>query len=126
MAKKIGGTENTRYENFLEQFLLNNGHIYKYEIKTIIKAFKLTILWFLENCEEFEIKDFFKLKKIHKEDHKIYVRYRSEWDIIPEHDDMKMETSKNLRDYLNHRRKFKDAKHRNKLPDGTTKYKDIY
>lgn len=124
--KRNGGKENTRDDRFLKQFLSDNDYIRQYEIKYILKAFKLTILYFLENTEEFEIKDFFKFKNFSKKEWNLYVRYRDEWEVVPEHNDMKMETSKNLRDYLNARNKFKNVEKRQKLPDGTTKFKNIY
>ena len=125
-SRKIGGKKTTRYEKFLVQFLESNTGINKYEVPIILKAFKKTVQDMFNNLEEFSIGDFFKFKKIRKKPMNCYVRYRDEHVIIPEHDDMKFEVHKNLKDYLNRRNEYKDVRHREKFPDGTIVNKDMF
>lgn len=125
-SRKIGGKPNTRYQDFLHQFLENNNAINKYEVKFIMKAFKKTLQDLILGLQEFEIGDFFKFKKIHKKAMGNYVRYRDEYQVIPEHDDMKFEVHKNLKDYLNKRNKYKNVRHRERFPDGTIVNESIF
>ena len=125
-SRKIGGKPNTKYQDFLNQFLENNSGINKYEVRIIMKAFKKTLRELILGLQEFEIGDFFKFKKIHKKAMGNYVRYRDEYQIIPEHDDMKFEVHKNLKDYLNKRNKYKNVRHRERFPDGTIINEDIW
>lgn len=125
-SRKIGGKPNTRYQDFLHQFLENNNAINKYEVKFIMKAFKKTLQDLILGLQEFEIGDFFKFKKYTKKEMKNYVRYRDEWQTIPEHDDMKFEVHKNLKDYLNKRNKYKNVRHRERFPDGTIVNENIF
>lgn len=114
--KKIGGSE-VVYHNELKNLLNEHPALYKYEPSLILKAFKKTMWYFINNALEFEFKNFFRFKKIHKKDMKNYVRWRNETQVIPEHDDIVFKVYENFKDYMNCRGKFKDSEHREKLDD---------
>lgn len=126
MGKKIGGNKNTKEDKYIKQILSENDKFFKYEIPLMYKAFKLTLLYFMENCIEFEIKNVFKFVKIHKKDTKMYSRYRDEWYTIPEHDEMKFKISKGLKDYLNYRNGFENVRRREMLPDGARRVNKLF
>lgn len=128
MTKKVNGGKayQTKYDEYIGEILEANPNIYKYEVPLIIKAFRKTVKYFLDNCIEFEFTDVFKFAKFHKKDTKAYAHYRDEMIDIPAHDDMKFVVSNKLKDYLNERRDFKDVRHREKLPGGLTRKNDIF
>lgn len=128
MPKKINGGKvyQTKYDEYIGEILESNSNIYKYEVPLIIKAFRKTVKYFLENCIEFEFTDVFKFKRRHKGATKVYARYRDETITIPSHDEMKFVVTKKLKDYLNSRNKFASVRHREKLPDGLTRNNDIF
>ena len=128
MPKKINGGKvyQTKYDEYIGTILESNPNIYKYEVPIIIKAFRKTVKYFLENCIEFEFTDAFQLKRIHKGETKAYAKYRDETITIPPHDEMKFVVHKKLKDYLNSRNEFTNVRHREKLPDGLTRKNDIF
>lgn len=118
MVKKTGGETKFKSERYIRKIIYENKHFYKYEIPIMFRAFKKTLKYLLENCIEFTINDFCEFKPFHKKDSNIYVRYKNDYTFIPEHKDMKVKASKNLKDFLNYRKKFENARHREYLPDG--------
>ena len=128
MPKKINGGKvyQTKYDEYIGEILESNSNIYKYEVPLIIKAFRKTVKYFLENCIEFEFTDVFKFERRHKGATKVYAHYRDETITIPPHDEMKFVVTTKLKDYLNSRNKFANVRHREKLPDGLTRKNDIF
>ena len=128
MPKKINGGKvyQTKYDEYIGEILESNPNIYKYEVPLIIKAFRKTVKYFLENCIEFEFTDVFKFERRHKGATKVYAHYRDETITIPPHDEMKFVVTKKLKDYLNSRNKFANVRHREKLPGGLTRKNDIF
>ncbi len=127
MAKKTnGGKNNTLYEDYIKDILYENKNIYKYEVPLIIKAFKQTVQYFLDNVIEFKINDVFEFVKFKKKPMNMYVRYKDEYQIIPEHEEIKFKVLTPLKDYLNSRNQFKDVRHRENLPNGLTRNKKIF
>lgn len=115
MAKKTGGLNPPKTEKFIKDVLLESGHLYKYEAKIAVKAFKKTIDYFVQNLIEFKIKNFFEFVTFHKKASTIYVPYRKEYITIPEHEDMKFKASEDLKNFLNYRKEFKDSQHKEYL-----------
>lgn len=113
-----GGNKNSKSDKYLIKILEDNANIFKYEAKIIVKAFVKTLAYFINNCIEFSINDILDYKTVHKNACNCYIRYRDEWEIIPEHYIMKIKFTKKLKDYLNSRNEFKEARHREILPDG--------
>ena len=128
MPKKINGGKvyQTKYDEYIGKILEPNPNIYKYEVPLIIKAFRKTVKYFLENCIEFEFTDVFKFERRRRGATKVYARYRDETITIPPHDEMKFVVTKKLKDYLNSRNEFANVRHREKLPDGLTRKNDIF
>lgn len=138
MEKKNGGQINkksrmalapsttTKSDNYIKKILSENKNLYKFEIPLILKAFKLTVNYFLENLIEFEIKEFFKFTLIHTKESRQYSRYRDEYYIIPAHNNLVFKAFQGIKDYLNSRHKFANAKHREFLPDGLKRTKKIF
>ena len=119
MAKKTsGGNTQTKKDDYIKKILYTNKNLYKYEVPIILKAFKMTILYFFNNTKEFEIKGLFSFKKRFKKESKNYVRYKDTTQIIPEHENLKCVVDKDLKDFLNERNNFKNSKHKEFLPDG--------
>lgn len=125
-SRKIGNTRNMRYENYLKQFLEECDALRGYEIPVIIRAFSQTLKYFLFNGIEFDIKGFCSFKRFTKNESKQYIRYLDEHTTIPEHEDAKIVVDNQLKDYLNKRGRFKDASHREVLPDGTKRKKGLW
>lgn len=125
MVNKMNGGHMIKKRDYIKKILLENKNIYKYEVPFIIKAFKNTFKYFCENAIEFQINDICNFVKHHKKANKMYVRYRDEFDEIPEHDIFKFKLSYKLKDYLNNRNDFKESKHREYLPDGEMRSKKI-
>ena len=123
-SKTIGGSK-VIYNNELRKMLLEHPALYKYEPTLILKAFKKTMWYFINNAIEFEFKNFFKFKKIHKKDAKNYVRWRDEYQVIPEHDDIVLKPYRSFKDYMNSRGKFKDSAHREQIC-GLIRKSDIF
>lgn len=128
MAKKMNGGKvyQTKYDEYIQKILEENDNIYKYEARLIIRAFKKTVQYFLDNAIEFYINDVFKFRKVLKKESKMFIVYKREYIDIPEHYIMKFSLFPSLKDYLNSRKKFKNAKHREKLPDGLVRNKKIF
>lgn len=115
--RKIGGNKYTKEDKYIKEVLKLNRKINKNEIGTLLKAFKKTILYFFENCEEFEFVNFFKFVKVLKKDKNSHITYLNDYILIPEHYEMKMQTYISFRDYVNKRKKFKDIRRRQYLPE---------
>ena len=126
MGRKIGGNKDTKEDKFIKQFLYESDRFYKYEVLLIYEAFKKTLLYFLENCIEFEIKNFFTFKKKVKKGYRLHVNYSDEYVDIPEHNIMKITMSQKFKDYINHRGEFKDVQRREILIDGIKRTKNIF
>lgn len=118
-------TNEVKDEEYIKKILLNNKNIYKYEIPIIMKAMKKTLRYFCSNGIEFSMNDVFDFKRHHKKANKMYINYRKEFDEIPEHYVCKFKLTKKFKDYLNGRHEFKNAQHREYLPDGITRTKKI-
>lgn len=117
MEKKTIGGRKVIFHNSLKEIIKKHPALFKYEPSLIIKAFKKTMWYFIENALEFDFKNFFKFTKVHRKAFNNYVRYRDEYQIIPEHDDILLKPYKSLKDFVNSRHKFKDTPHREKLID---------
>lgn len=125
-SKKIGGNDHTKTNSYIIKILEENSQIRKYEAPIILKAFCKTVLYFFNNVMEFEIKNVFSFKKIHKKESVMYLRYKDEYYTIPEHDEMKIKVHKSLKDYLNKRKEFKDVRRREILPDNILRTKNLF
>ena len=128
MTKKMNGGKvyQTKYDEYIQKILEENDNIYKYEARLIIRAFKKTVDYFLNNAIEFYINDVFKFIKVFKKESCTYATYKHEIVNIPEHTMMKFKLFPSLKHYLNSRYKFKNARHREKLPDGLVRNKNIF
>ena len=123
-SKTIGGNK-VVFHNSLRGLLKKHPALLKYEVGLILKAFKKTMWYFINNAIEFEFKNFFKFVKVHKKERQLYIVYRKEFQTIPEHDMMKFKPYESFKDYMNCREKFKDAPHREKL-EGEERNPDIF
>lgn len=117
MDNQIGG-KIVKRDKYIVQILEENKHIYKFEAKLILRAFKKTLQQCFKEFIEFEISNFCRFLKFHRKERQLYVRYRDTYDTIPAHDNMKFRVSESLKAYLNKRGKFADVWHRDHLPDG--------
>lgn len=122
----MNGGKTYKNERYLIKILESLSSINKYEAPIIIRAFLKTLKYFIDNAIEFSIHDVFDFKKYHKKECKCYVVYKDEMQIIPEHYLMKFSISKKLKDYLNERNEFKNVRHRENLPDGIRRTKDLF
>lgn len=117
MTNQNGGKVIKR-DKYITQIIEGSDHIYKFEAKLILRAFKKTIIRCFNEFIEFEISNFCRFFKYHRKERQLYVRYRGVYETIPEHDTMKFRVSDTLKAYLNHRGKFLNVWHRDHLPEG--------
>lgn len=123
---KIGYHDNIKEDDYILKILQENTQMFKYEVKFVFKAFKMTLKYFLENGIEFKINDFFEFKHVHKKDERQYNVLKDEYYTIPEHLEAKIVVDKKLKDYLNKRNGFEDIRRREELPDGIRRVKNIF
>lgn len=121
----MSGGHQIVYQTELKKLIKEHPALYKYEPSLILKAFKKTMWYFINNAIEFDFKNFFRFKKIHKKDMKNYSRMRDEIQVIPEHDDIVMKVYETFKDYMNSRGKFKDSAHREVL-EGENRTPNIF
>lgn len=126
MEKKTSGGNTLVKDDFIKMFLLENDNIFKYEAQIAMRAFKSTIKYFFENAIPFQIDNFITLDKYIKKERLTHVTTFREFKKIPSYTDIKVKITKGLKDFLNSRYKYKDTLHREQLPDGTRKAKNIY
>ena len=126
MVKKMSGGKQLKTDTYIRKILLGYSSIYKYEALLSMRAFIKTVRYFIDNAIEFSISDAFKFVKYKNVEREAYLRYRDERCVIPEHLSMRIEIEKKLRDYLNSRGEFENAKHREKLPDGEVRKNDLF
>jgi hypothetical protein len=126
MARKLNGGPKTKHLDYLKKILLENRIMFKYEAPLVLRAFKDTVMYFIDNLIEFKINDVFEFKRIHKKECEMYVPYKDDRQVVPAHDNMKFKVLTPLKDYLNSRNKFANVRHREQLPDGLTRNKNIF
>ena len=123
-SKMIGGNK-VIFQGSLKELLKKHPALLKYEVGLILKAFKKTMWYFINNAIEFQFKNFFKFTREHNKERQLYVVYRKEFQTIPAHDVMKFKPYESFKDFINCRGKFENTPHREKL-EGEERNPDIF